>query len=74
MWGPGLAESDAVTFFAVPPVSWLPEDKKNEIFEFSRADSNTFPMLYITVGKVKMVRIKIVTLGEDTLKLFSINW
>ena len=27
MWGPGLAESNAVTFFAVPPVSWLPEDK-----------------------------------------------
>ena len=27
MWGPGLAESDAVTFFAVLPVSWLPEDK-----------------------------------------------
>ena len=53
MWGPGLAESNAVTFFAVPPVSWLPEAKQLEIFEFSRADSNTFPLLYITVGKVK---------------------
>ena len=28
--------------------------KQLEIFEFSRADSNTFPLLYITVGKVKL--------------------
>ena len=28
--------------------------KHLEIFEFSRADSNTFPLLYITVGKVKI--------------------
>ena len=28
--------------------------KQLEIFEFSRADSNTFPLLYITVGKVKI--------------------
>ena len=32
MWGPGLADSDAVTFFAVPPVSWLPEDKTTRNF------------------------------------------
>ena len=56
MWVPGLAESDAVTFFAVPPVSWLPEAKQLEIFEFSRTDSNTFPLLYITVGKVKELK------------------
>ena len=44
MWGRGLAESGAVTFFAVLPVFWLPEDKKLEIFEFSRADYHTFPL------------------------------
>ena len=32
MWGPGLADSDAVTFFAVPLVSWLPEDKTTRNF------------------------------------------
>ena len=32
MCGSGLAESDAVTFFAVPPVSWLPEDKTTRNF------------------------------------------
>ena len=32
VWGPGLAESDAVTFFAVPPLSWLPEDKTTRNF------------------------------------------
>ena len=32
VWGPGLAESDAVTFFAVLPVSWLPEDKSTRNF------------------------------------------
>ena len=32
MWGPGLAESDEVTFFAVTPVSWLPEDKTTRNF------------------------------------------
>ena len=30
MLGPGLAESDAVTFFVVPLVSWLPEDNSRE--------------------------------------------
>ena len=40
MWGPGLAKSEAVTFFAVLPVSWLPEDKT------TRADYHTFPLLY----------------------------
>ena len=40
--GPGLAESDAVTFFAVLPVSWLLEEKQLEI---SQADSFTFPLL-----------------------------
>ena len=48
MWGPGLAESGVVTFFSVLPVSWLPEvwqrTKQLEIFEFSRADSNTSPL------------------------------
>ena len=32
MWGPGLADSGAVTFFAVLPVSWLPEDKTTRNF------------------------------------------
>ena len=31
-----LAESDAVTSFAVLKVSWLPEDKQLKIFEFSK--------------------------------------
>ena len=32
MWGPGWAESDAVTFFAALPVSWRPEDKTTRNF------------------------------------------
>ena len=32
MCGPGSAESDAVTFFALLPVLWLPEDKANRNF------------------------------------------
>ena len=46
MWGPGLAEEYAVTFFAVLLVLWLPEDKTTQIFEFSRGDYHTFPLLY----------------------------
>ena len=44
MWGPGLAESDAVTFFAVPPVSWLPEDKTTLILSlcYIQGDSDVF--------------------------------
>ena len=32
MWGPGLADLNAVTFFAVLPVSWLPEEKTTRNF------------------------------------------
>ena len=32
LWGPGLDESDAVTFFAVLSVSWLTEEKTSRNF------------------------------------------
>ena len=57
MWGPGLAESDAVTFLLYSQFHGSQRTKQLEIFEFSRADSNTFPLLYITVGKVKCKKI-----------------
>ena len=48
MWGPGnLAESDAVTFFSYSQFHGSQRTKQLEIFEFSRADSNTFPLLYV---------------------------
>ena len=52
MWGPGLAESDAVTFLLYSQFHGSQRTKQLQIFEFSRPDSNTFPLLYITVGKV----------------------
>ena len=60
MWGPGFAESDAVTFFLLySQFHGSQRTKHLDIFEFSRADSNTFPLLYITVGKVKLLIQKI---------------
>ena len=46
MWGPSLAESDAVTFLADPQFHGSQRTKQLEIFEFSRADYHTFPLLY----------------------------
>ena len=68
MWGPGLAESDAVTFLLYSQFHGSQRTKQLEIFEFSRADSNTFPLLYITVGKVKFI-------GEmlNTVSIFLIQ-
>ena len=40
-------------FLLYPQFHGSQRTKQLEIFEFSRADSNTFPLLYITVGKVK---------------------
>ena len=53
MLGPGLAESDAVTFLLYPKFHGSQRTEQLEIFEFSRADYHTFPLLHITVGKVK---------------------
>ena len=52
MWGPGLPESDAVTFFAVLQFHGSQRTKQLEIFEFSRADSNTFLLLYSRASKI----------------------
>ena len=70
MWGPGLAESDAVTFFLYSEFHGSQRTKHFEIFDFSRADSNTFPLLYITVGKV-IIRKRILmpqNLTKKTIK------
>ena len=56
MWGPGLAESDAVTFLLYSQFRGSQGTKQLEIIEISRADYHTFPLLYITVGKVKHCR------------------
>ena len=67
MWGFGLAESDAVTFLLYSQFHGSQRTKQPEIFEISRADSNTFPLLYITVGKVKYEYL------STTLPLFEIS-
>ena len=41
-------------FLLYPQFHGSQRTKQLEIFEFSRADSNTFPLLNITVGKVKI--------------------
>ena len=45
-------------FLLYPQFHGSQRTKQLEIFEFSRADSNTFPLLYITVGKVKELSLK----------------
>ena len=46
MWGPGLADSKAVTFLLYSQFHGSQRTKQLEIFEISWADSNTFPLLY----------------------------
>ena len=54
MWGPGLAESDAVTFFAVPPVSWPPEDKTTRNFRNFLSWFQYFPSVINNSRESKM--------------------
>ena len=54
MWGPGLAEWDAVTFFALLPVSWLPEDKTTRNFRIFSSWFQYFPSVIYNSRESKM--------------------